>query len=382
MTLTEAVGGPGPATAQLGMHSHGSHDTFAVSTCLLQSELMQALVPAINEALAGIPVREVRCHPGGRSGAIKRISLRQGFKTAELALAAANRSQAPRSTQRQPARWSGAHTLLEADAAESQHSVLADAVAGESVLLQLTTRTALSVRERGAVLKVAQRLQGHTALAGIVQSLHSKRSTAAPADREELLHGQDHVFVSIQGLVFKASAASFLQVNNAQCASMYSAIQAAAALRPGDTVVDLYCGAGTISVWLARHCAAVTGVDVSHSAIADARVNAKVNGVRNAEFHVRDLARDSDVEACLDVCKQADVIVVDPARAGLSEPMLQVLAQCRARTIVYASCWAQSFCRDLRDLQQHGWECESVCGIDMFPQTDHCETVAKLVQRA
>ena len=387
MALTSASDDKG-AVAQLGMHSRKSRETFAISTCLLQSWHMESLLPKVNEALATVPGLDVRCDVGSFHGAIKRISMRQGFIAAHDALSAAARlasSAAEMTTSASSAsstrvKCGNVDAQLGLGLESAQQIASSQNEVGESVLLQLTTKSGMNHRERRAFIKVVEQLQENLVVAGIVHSEHSKRSTAAPADRSEVLHGQGHVFVALPGLAFKVSPASFLQVNNAQCAAMYSAIQQAADLRPEDSVLDLCCGAGTISVWLSRYCADVTGVDISKSAIDDARENAQLNGVHNARFYVRDLSRVSDIEACASLFAKADVVVVDPARAGLSAHALQMLAMSRARTIVYASCWAQSFCRDLRDLQRHGWECLSVVGIDMFPQTDHCETVAKLVQ--
>lgn len=185
-------------------------------------------------------------------------------------------------------------------------------------------------------------------------------------------------------LEYQVSANSFFQVNSRQCAALYRTVSALAEVRATDTVLDLYCGAGTIGLWLARECKQVVGIELSEAAVADARSNAWRNGIKNAEFRQADL-----VDSGLNVTKTAhpEVVVVDPARAGLADAVMLFLKRIKPRKVVYVSCNADSLARDLGvlcggsgagGLGPSPFVLSSVTPVDMFPQTDHLEVVAVL----
>ena len=177
-----------------------------------------------------------------------------------------------------------------------------------------------------------------------------------------------------ESLAFEISPASFYQVNPTQTGKLYSLALDYAGLTGNETVWDLYCGIGTISLFMARRAGKVYGVEVVPSAVENARVNAKNNGVGNAEFR---LGKAEDLVSDL---PRPDVICVDPPRKGCDERCLSVIVDNAPEKIVYVSCDSATLARDLRYLCDHGYALVRARAVDQFPQSVHVETCAQLVR--
>jgi 23S rRNA (uracil1939-C5)-methyltransferase len=179
---------------------------------------------------------------------------------------------------------------------------------------------------------------------------------------------------------FRISPLSFYQVNPGQTEKLYSLALAFAGLSGNETVWDLYCGIGTISLFLAKYARRVYGVEVIPQAIEDARENARINGIDNAEFYVGKaeevLPEKYDKEGI-----RADVIVVDPPRKGCDERCLETMLAMKPERIVYVSCDSATLARDLKVLCEGGYELKRVRGVDLFGGTVHVETVCLLSNR-
>ncbi|MZP43987.1 23S rRNA (uracil(1939)-C(5))-methyltransferase RlmD, partial [Heliobacterium gestii] len=174
------------------------------------------------------------------------------------------------------------------------------------------------------------------------------------------------------GLKIKVGPASFTQVNPRQTEVLYQLTKEACGLTGRETVVDAYCGVGTISLFLARDCSRVIGIEEVSMAVEDAQRNAELNGITNAEFltgKVEDLLPD-----LLDREGVPDVIVLDPPRRGCHERVIEAIAQAGPERIVYVSCDPASLARDAARLSAHGWRVEKVTPVDMFPQAGHVES--------
>ena len=181
------------------------------------------------------------------------------------------------------------------------------------------------------------------------------------------------------GLSFRISSQSFYQVNAVQTAVLYETAVNLAGFTGAECAIDAYCGTGTIGLVAAKRGAAqVTGVDTVASAIRDARENARHNGVENARFVVADAGDFMRELACEG--ERVDVLLMDPPRAGASEAFLEAAAALAPARIVYISCNPETQVRDLRFLRERGYAGRVVQPVDMFPHTDHVETVA-LVER-
>ena len=182
---------------------------------------------------------------------------------------------------------------------------------------------------------------------------------------------------------YQISPLSFYQVNPVQTEKLYGLALEYADLKGEETVWDLYCGIGTISLFLAQKAKQVYGVEIIPQAIEDAKNNAKINGIENAEFFVGKAeeilpAYYVDYEKEYGEKAHADVIVVDPPRKGCEESLLRTMVDMEPERIVYVSCDSATLARDLKTLRENGYEIKKVRAVDQFPMTVHVETVCLL----
>ena len=213
----------------------------------------------------------------------------------------------------------------------------------------------------------------------VVQNVNTRQTNVILGERERRLYGPGFILDTLCGLSFRISSQSFYQVNSTQTTVLYDQAVALAMLDGAQSVVDAYCGTGTIGLVAAsRGAASVVGVDSVDSAIRDARENARHNGIENAQFETADAStfmRELAAEG-----KSVDVVFMDPPRAGSTSEFLDAFAMLAPSRLVYISCNPETQVRDLLHLSQRGYRTELVQPVDMFPHTDHVETVA-LVKR-
>ena len=218
-----------------------------------------------------------------------------------------------------------------------------------------------------------KKIPGFTTL---VLSVNTKKGNAVLGDEFITLHGPGYIEDTLCGLNFRLSARSFYQVNHHQAQRLYEAAIAQAEITGDDTVLDLYCGVGTITLCMARAAGRVIGVEVIPQAVEDARDNARRNGIENAEFFCGDAG-----QAALELEKngvKADVVVVDPPRKGLNADAIEALVRFAPRRIVYVSCDPATLARDVALLKQHGYRLKNAMAADLFPRCAHVETVVLL----
>ncbi len=195
-----------------------------------------------------------------------------------------------------------------------------------------------------------------------------------------LFAGKDHIVERMEELQFKVGPKSFYQTNSEQAYELYKVARAFADLKPEETLYDLYTGTGTIANFCARRCRKVVGVEYVPEAIEDAAENSRLNGIENTVFYAGDMKNvlsDDFVAAN----GRPDVIILDPPRAGVDEPVLEVIMRAAPERIVYVSCNPATQARDLALLDRM-YEVAAVQPVDMFPHTHHVENVVKLVRRA
>ena len=215
-------------------------------------------------------------------------------------------------------------------------------------------------------------------LTGIVQNINTKRGNTILGPEEVTLWGNHYITEKIGLLQFKVSSRSFFQVNPLQTEKLYAKTKEYAALTGQETVFDLYCGIGTIALYLAAQAAKVIGVEIVEAAVKDARENAKLNHINNAEFHTG--AAEAVVPKLLQQGYRADVVVVDPPRKGCDKTLLKTITIMQPKRIVYVSCNPATLARDLKYLNENGYKALEAQPVDMFPQTSHVECIA-LIQR-
>ncbi len=219
----------------------------------------------------------------------------------------------------------------------------------------------------------------HPEVKSVVQNINRTRGNVILGRENRVLWGQDRIIDELAGLQFTISANSFFQVNPAQTVRLYRQAVEYAGLQGQERVVDAYCGVGSLTLFLARQAREVYGIEVIPAAIADAKVNAALNGLTNVEFLVG--ATETVLPKLVKEGLTFDVAVVDPPRAGCEAVVLQAFAEVKVPRIVYVSCNPSTLARDLKLLAELGYRTEEIQPVDMFPQTYHVECVARIVKR-
>lgn len=207
----------------------------------------------------------------------------------------------------------------------------------------------------------------------LVLSVNQKKGNAVLGDRFLTLYGPGYMEDTLCGLTFRLSPRSFYQVNHTQAQHLYELAISQARITKSDTVLDLYCGVGTITLIMAKAAGKVIGVEVIPQAVEDARDNAARNHITNAEFLCGDAG-----EAALELERQGihpDVVVVDPPRKGLSADAIEAIQRMSPRRLVYVSCDPATLARDVAGLKQRGYGLENAQAVDLFPRCAHVETV-------
>ncbi len=223
------------------------------------------------------------------------------------------------------------------------------------------------------LITALQTVPGFTTL---VLSVNTKKGNTILGDEFITLHGPGYIEDTLCGLDFRLSARSFYQVNHHQAQRLYEAAISQAEITREDTVLDLYCGVGTITLCMAKAAGSVIGVEVIPQAVEDARENAKRNGIENAEFFCGDAGEAALALEAKGV--KADVVVVDPPRKGLNADAIEALARFAPRRIVYVSCDPATLARDVALLKERGYRLKNAMAADLFPRCAHVETIVLL----
>ena len=312
---------PVGADGSIGFYQLRSHRVVPVRRCLIQSELSDATAEAV-----GAWMRRYKVAPYDEvtgKGLLRHIYVRVNRKGESLCCVVVNGRQVPR---------------------EPELAALIRAAAPKTV--------------------------------GVVLNTNTRRGNVILGEKYRTLWGQDFLMDTLCGLNFKLSVPSFYQVNRDQAEVLYGKALEYAGLTGEETVLDLYCGTGTITLCLARQARRAIGAEIVAPSIADARENASRNGIINAEFFCGDA---SDIAAKLEgEGLRPDVITVDPPRKGLAPEVIASVAGMAPKRVVYVSCDPATLGRDVKLFAGFGYEARRACAVDMFPGTAHVETVVSL----
>lgn len=214
-------------------------------------------------------------------------------------------------------------------------------------------------------------------ISGIVVNVNNKKTNTVLGDSDVILYGVSYINAKIKDLTYKVHYRSFFQVNSFTTPKLYEKTLELCALTGKETVFDIYCGIGTISLFLARQAKSVIGIEVTPEAIEDAKENSRINGINNVSFYC---GRAEDI--FLDLVKNgytADVVVVDPPRKGCDEKLLSAIGEMLPKRIVYVSCNVSTLSRDAKILsEKYGYKLVCAYPFDQFPHTTHVETVCLL----
>lgn len=223
---------------------------------------------------------------------------------------------------------------------------------------------------------VAALLEKHPEITTVVLNINPKDTNLVLGEREEVLYGNGYIEDTLCGCVFRISPKSFYQINPVQTEKLYNKAMEFAQLDKDTTVIDAYCGIGTIGLVAAKTAGNVVGVELNPDAVKDAISNCKRNGMKNARFYCDDAGE--FMQALAENGESADVVFMDPPRSGSSRKFIESLAAMGPKRVVYISCNPETLARDLMLLTQKGYEVKKIQPVDMFPHTNHIECVVEL----
>ena len=239
------------------------------------------------------------------------------------------------------------------------------------VMVVLVTRTEKLSHKDEIVAEIIAKCPD---VVSLQQNINSKQTNVILGDETHVLAGKEYITDQLNGLKFEISAKSFYQVNPTQTEKLYQEAIKRAGLTGKETVIDAYCGIGTISLSMAKHAKKVYGVEIVEAAIADAKKNAALNGLDNLEFEVGNA--EDWMATWQEQGIRPDVIMVDPPRKGLTQSLIQSATKMRPKKIVYVSCNPATLVRDLQSFMESGYTVrQPILPVDQFPQTAHVESV-------
>lgn len=223
-------------------------------------------------------------------------------------------------------------------------------------------------------------VKAHPEIKTVLLNINKRRDNVLLGDKTICLLGEGFIEDSLLGLKFKISAPSFYQINHSQTEKLYSLAKKLAAPKETDTILDLYCGIGTIGLTMARNVRKLIGIEIVPEAIENAKENARLNGIENAEFFCADAG--TGARKIIERGDRINTVIVDPPRKGCDEETLNAIKTINPEKIVMISCNSATLARDLSYLLSSGYKIDgSVYPLDMFPRTPHIETAVCLIRK-
>ena len=315
-----------------GVYQSASRRIVEVESCMLEDECAAPILATIRKLCASMKIRPYDLESG--QGFLRHVLIRKGF------------------------------------------------VSGEIMVVLVTTKGEFRA-ERSFINELLRR---HPEITTVVRNVNPTDTALFLGSESHVLYGEGYITDRLCGLEFRISSRSFYQVNPIQTEVLYGKAKEFAGLTGKETVIDAYCGTGTIGLTVASGAngfggaKAVIGVEVNRDAVADAIENAKRNGITNAVFHAADAGE--FMEAMAAKGHTADVVITDPPRAGCSGKFLHSLMKLAPRRVVYVSCNPETLARDLYTLTKGGYKVRKIQPVDMFPFTSHVECAVSLERKS
>lgn len=308
-----------------GTYEAKSHRVVAVENCLIEDRKSQEIIHTIKNLLKSFKIKTYDEDTG--YGLLRHVMIRRGFKSGEI-----------------------------------------------MVILVLGSPILPSKNNFVKALR-----KEHPEITTVVLNVNDKKTSMVLGEKEKPIYGPGFIKDELCGCTFRISPKSFYQVNPVQTEILYNTAIEYAGLKGKETIIDAYCGIGTISLIAAKHVKKVIGVELNKDAVKDAKINAKENHITNAEFRQGDAGEFMVKMAEND--QKADVVFMDPPRAGSDVKFLSSVVKLNPKKVVYISCGPDTLARDLKYLTKHGYQVKRIQPVDMFPFCDHCETVVLLEQK-
>ena len=327
---------PAPGGIISGVYKAGTHEVINIDACQIEDELSSAIIRDIRGLLHSFKIKTYDEDTG--YGLLRHVLVRRGFHSGE---------------------------------------VMVVLVLGSPVL-----------PSKNNFVKALGKL--HPEISTVIINVNDKRTSMVLGDKESVIYGKGYIEDTLCGCTFRISPKSFYQVNPVQTELLYGKAIAYAGLTGKETVVDAYCGTGTIGIIAAKSAKKVIGVELNRDAVRDAVKNAKCNNVKNIEFYNADAGQfmvemaeyRADAKAGeKNGADEVDVVFMDPPRAGSDEAFLSSVVTLAPKRVVYVSCNPETLARDLLYLTKHGYRAQECQPVDMFPWTKHVETVCLLILR-
>ena len=324
---------PAPGGIISGVYKAGTHEVINIDACQIEDELSSAIIRDIRGLLHSFKIKTYDEDTG--YGLLRHVLVRRGFHSGE---------------------------------------VMVVLVLGSPVL-----------PSKNNFVKALRKL--HPEISTVIINVNDKRTSMVLGDKESVIYGKGYIEDTLCGCTFRISPKSFYQVNPVQTELLYGKAIAYAALTGNETVVDAYCGTGTIGIIAAKSAKKVIGVELNRDAVRDAVKNAKCNNVKNIDFYNADagqfMVEMAEYRADAKTgekngADEVDVVFMDPPRAGSDEAFLSSVVTLAPKRVVYVSCNPETLARDLLYLTKHGYRAQECQPVDMFPWTKHIETVCLL----
>ena len=305
-----------------GVYQSGTHSIVCVDSCLTEDRKADEIIVSVRNMLRSFKIQPYDERSG--SGTLRHVLVKRGFKT-------------------------------------------------NQIMVVLVTAGPIFPAKNNFVKALRKE---HTDITTIVHNINPYQTSLVLGERENVLYGTGKIEDELCGLIFRISPRSFYQINPVQTEVLYNTAMEYADMSGSEKVIDAYCGIGTIGLVASKRAGEVIGVELNRDAVHDAISNAKRNGIKNVRFFCDDagefmlgMAQDGE---------RADIVFMDPPRAGSDECFLSSLVTLAPKKIVYISCNPETQQRDLRFLTKRGYKVEKIQPVDMFPHTNHVETVVLL----
>ena len=308
-----------------GIYEEGTHRVVPVENCLIEDEKSQEIIRTIRGMLKSFKIRTYDEDTG--YGLLRHVLIRRGFSTGEI-------------------------------------------------MVVLVTGLPIFPSKNNFVKALRK---AHPEITTVVLNVNDRQTSMVLGDREKPIFGPGFIKDRLCGCMFRISPKSFYQVNPVQTEILYQTAIDYASLTGKEAVIDAYCGIGTIGLIAAKKAGKVIGVELNKDAAKDARINAKENKITNAAFYQGDAGRFMVEMAAKG--EKADVVFMDPPRAGSDERFLSSVVKLSPKKVIYISCNPETLARDLKYLTKHHYKVEKIQPVDMFPFCDHCETVCSLSRK-
>ncbi len=312
-----------------GIYAANSHKVLPVESCLLQDEVLDKTMQAVRAAANACHYQPYNEDKG--TGLLRHCLLRRGVMT------------------------------------------------GQVMVVLVTAQPVLPGAKNFVKALLAEAKKQELTITTIVQNVNDRKTSVVLGDMERVLYGKGFILDTLCGKTYALSPRSFYQINHAQTEVLYGLAVDAAKLTGKEVVLDAYCGIGTIGLTASGKAKQVVGMEVNRDAVHDAIGNAKHNGVKNARFFAADATQWISEAAAAG--ERADVIFMDPPREGSTPQFIDSVARMALKRVVYVSCNPVTLARDLELLTRKGYKVESSTPVDLFPNTEHTETVCLLVRR-